>query len=89
MTASQDHPTARDDLVVHEIDGELVVFDRATGGLHHLNATASAVFLSCDGEVSTEKLCREVADAFCVPVEDVTADVVPLLDRLRGAGLVT
>lgn len=85
--SADDRPRVKDDLVVHEIDGEVVVFDRSVGGLHHLNASATAVFLACDGDATAEELSREVAHAFGVPTADIQADILPLLDRLTEAGL--
>lgn len=83
----QDRPRAKDDLVVHEIDGEVVVFDRSLGDLHHLNAPAAAVFLACDGDATTLDLCHDLAQAFSVSETAIEADVLPLLDRLAEAGL--
>jgi hypothetical protein len=39
----------RDDVEWVELDGEVVVYDRAGAHLHRLNPTAAAVWRACDG----------------------------------------
>jgi PqqD family protein of HPr-rel-A system len=77
----------RDDLTVVEIDGEAVVYDDATGDLHHLNPTATVVFSLCDGSVTARDLSAEIADAFGEPVEEIQRHVRGVLRRLREQNL--
>ncbi len=79
---------ARDDLTVVEIDGESVVYDEATGNLHHLNPTATVVFSLCDGTVSARELAVEIAEAFEQPADQIERQVRRLLRELRSQGLV-
>ena len=79
---------AREDLTVVEIDGESVVYDEATGNLHHLNPTATVVFSLCDGTVSARELAVEIAEAFDQPTDEVERQVRRLLRELRAQGLV-
>lgn len=80
-------PRVRADLCVVELDGERVVFDEADGSLHHLNATASLVFVLCDGTATVHELAVDVSDAFGVPLDEVTTEVGALVDQLRRANL--
>ena len=77
----------RDDLTVVEIDGEAVVYDDATGNLHHLNPTATVVFSLCDGTASARELAVEISEAFEQPTDEVERHVRRLLRQLRSEGL--
>jgi PqqD family protein of HPr-rel-A system len=80
-------PKVREHLVVVEIDGESVVLDRENGRLHHLNVPASAIFRSCDGQVTQEELVRELAEAFGGPADRIAGDVEAVVGQLRESGL--
>jgi Coenzyme PQQ synthesis protein D (PqqD) len=80
-------PKVKEDLVFVEIDGESVVLDRVSGNLHHLNATASALFVSCDGQVTEAELVAELAEVFGAPADVVARDVAMLLEQFHFSGL--
>lgn len=80
-------PRGRTDVDEEVLDGEAVVYDPRTGALHHLNATATAVWGLCDGETTVADAVRELADAFAAPAEQVRADVAALLGDLAERGL--
>ena len=86
MTAPQ-RPRAREDLSVIELDGEAVVYDEASGDLHHLNPTATVVFSLCDGTVTARELAEEIAEAFGESPVEVERQVRRLLRQLRAQGL--
>jgi PqqD family protein of HPr-rel-A system len=69
------------------LDGEAVVYDPATGDLHHLNPTATVVFALCDGTASIPELATEIAETFGEPPTEIEAQVRRLLLRLRRQGL--
>ena len=53
-------PLARSEgLVVEPLDDELLVFDSQVGRAHSLNASAAAVWRSCDGTRTREQLAAE------------------------------
>lgn len=64
-----------------------VLFDDATGRVHHLNATAVAVLGLCSGERSVGEIIRLVGDAFGLGVERIDA-VESCLGILRAESLV-
>lgn len=54
-------PLARQSsLVVKEIDGETLIYDRDTDEAHCLNSTAARVWKSCDGTASVKEIAQRV-----------------------------
>lgn len=80
-------PARRDDLAVEELDGELVLLDETTGGIHVLNATASVVWRCLDGDIDVATLAAELADAFGVDASQVSDDVLGMVRQLAADGL--
>jgi len=80
-------PRAREDLTVVELDGEAVVYDEATGNLHHLNPTATLIFSRCDGTATAAEISQELAEAFGLPRGEIEPQVRRLLRALRRAEL--
>jgi Coenzyme PQQ synthesis protein D (PqqD) len=79
-------PTRRTEgLVVVELMGEVLVYDRERNRAHSLNPPAAAVFRNCDGTKDVDDLARLLASELGAPVEP---DCVWLaLDRLGKARL--
>jgi PqqD family protein of HPr-rel-A system len=76
-------PRAREDLATVELDGEVVIYDEASGDLHHLNPTATLVFSLCDGTATVAELSRDIGEVFEVPTEEVERQVRSLLRSFR------
>jgi PqqD family protein of HPr-rel-A system len=76
-------PRAREDLATVELDGEVVIYDEASGDLHHLNPTATLVFSMCDGTATIAELAADIGEVFDVPTSDVERQVRSLLRQLR------
>lgn len=67
-TADLKVPAARMvDLVTTESKDEVLVYDQAVHHIHHLNATASAVWKLCDGK----RTVRDIAEATSIDEEAV------------------
>jgi PqqD family protein of HPr-rel-A system len=81
-------PRVRADLTVVVLDGEAVIYDEASGDVHHLNPTATLVFQMLDGTVSVEELAADVASVFGLEAATAAAQVQGLVDELAGAGLI-
>ena len=63
-------PTARkSQLIVKEVSGELIVYDRESDRVHCLNSTAAFVWTHCDGRTSVDRIARLLEDEIKVPVE--------------------
>lgn len=61
-------------LDVHETEDGLIVFNPATDRVHHLNHTAGAVFVLCDGSKTGSDVAQAVAELFELadpPLQDV------------------
>jgi hypothetical protein len=80
-------PVPREDLAVEELDGETVIYDERTGLLHLLDQVATVVWGCFDGEGTLGELADELSEAFGTDAARVGADVVALVERLEGDGL--
>jgi PqqD family protein of HPr-rel-A system len=80
-------PKVREDLTVVELDGEAVVYDEASGELHHLNPSATLVFGLLDGTATVRELAVDVSDVFGVPADEVETQLRGLVRSFRRLGL--
>ena len=80
-------PRTRADLVEVELDDELVILDEASGDLHHLNHTASAIFALCDGTSTIAEIAHEVAALFDRTPQEIRPEVDRFVGRLGEARL--
>ena len=80
-------PRVRQDLTIVELDGEAVIYDGASGDLHHLNPTATLVLGLCDGTATGRQLATDIAEAYGLPRERVVADVQAALRAFRKSNL--
>jgi PqqD family protein of HPr-rel-A system len=77
-------PAVRGDLTLVECeDGEALVFDPETGGVHLLNAEAALVFRLCDGTASVQQTAAEIAEEFGLPRTEVERQVRLVVRDLR------
>ena len=81
-------PTRRSDVITRDLEGELIILDRAAGNVHQLNATASSIWNQCDGAHSTVEIAACVAVRFDQVPETILDDVVAALSSLRQLGLI-
>ena len=89
MTSPAERPAQRPDMTTVEIDGEAVVYDEATGRLHHLNPSATIVFGLCDGTLTVDEMAAMVSETFGVPLGDVAEQVRTAVRTFAEAGLLT
>ena len=69
------HPLRRDDVDVHELGGEAVIFDPVNGALHRLDAAAWSIWQRCDGTHSVESIAKRFATCRGVGLDDAAAVV--------------
>jgi len=81
------NPKARADLAVESLDGESVLYDQASGVVHHLNGTASLVFSMLDGTASVAELAADIADVVGRPLEEIQFQIHQVVEDFRTAGL--
>lgn len=79
-------PLRRDaGLLVRELPGELLVYDRTKGKAHCLNHTVAVIWNHCDGKTSLEELAHIVRDQLQGPAVESLVEVA--LEQLRKADL--
>lgn len=66
---------------------EAVLYDMRHHQVHHLNPSASAVWLLIDGVASADDIATELSDIFSAPYEVVRPDVAAAIEDFRGRGL--
>src|ERR1700719_830964 len=74
-----------DGLIVREVDGETLVYDRRRHKAHCLNRAAALVWRQCDGTTSVAELAKLLHEHLQIPVDE--AVVWLALDRLARAHL--
>jgi len=74
--------------VLQEVGDELLVLDRETNRLHHLNPTASWIYRRCDGRSSVEDLIDALIERFAIERETVERDLLRTLAELGTLGLI-
>jgi hypothetical protein len=60
----------REGLVVQELSGEVLVYDRDSNKAHCLNSTAALVWQYCDGETSVSQIARAIEGKINAPVDE-------------------
>ena len=75
--------------ILQDVGDELLVLDRETNRLHHLNPTASWIYRRCDGRNSVETLVDALIEQFAIERETVERDLLQTLAQLRTLGLIT
>ena len=78
----------RTSLAVRDVEGEIVVFDRARGRVHQLNVTAAFVWSTLDGRTDSDAIAARVAERFAVERAVAARDVQTLLAQLGALSLV-
>ena len=64
-------PEARKEgLIVRELSGEVLVYDRDRSKAHCLNSTAALVWQYCDGKTPVSQIARTIEGAINVPVDE-------------------
>ncbi len=75
----------RNQLVMKEVAGEMLVYDRNSDQAHCLNATAARVWARCDGLTTVAEMAQLLEDEMKTPVADEV--VWFALEQLRKARL--
>lgn len=70
-----------------ELDGETVVYDERSGGLHRLNAPATIVWKCLDGDVTVAELAAEIAEVSGAEPAQIEADVLAAVRDFEALGL--
>ena len=60
----------REGLVVQELSGEILVYDRDRNKAHCLNSTAALVWQYCDGKTPVSQIARAIEEEISKPVDE-------------------
>jgi hypothetical protein len=71
-----------------EVDTETVIIDRETGEVHQLNATASYIWDSLDGETAIQVICESFAKDFNIPGDQSEKDVAEVIKQFKSLNLI-
>jgi len=77
-------PAHRADLVVHELDGEGIVFDPLTANTHRLNSTALEIWKQCDGSHQASEIAARLTDLFEVSLTESQKHVDKMIQELES-----
>lgn len=78
----------RSDLAIENVDGELVVLDKAAGKVHQLNSSASFVWTCLSEGLAMDEIALELSATFDIEPESALTDVRAALAQLKGLKLV-
>ncbi len=81
-------PKLLESAVVQSVGDELLVLDRSTDRLHHLNQTAAWILSHCDGQTSTDVIVDRLTDEFAVEHAVAARDVQAVLEQLGSLGVI-
>lgn len=87
MSALDDVPHRRDDVLVQRAQGQTVLLRPHDGGYYALKAVGARIWELCDGTRSLHDIVTVVCAEFAAPVEQVRGDVVEFVEELRGEQL--
>jgi hypothetical protein len=59
------------DLEIHIVDGQCVVYDTGADRVHYLNPTAALVLELCDGSRSVQQIAAFVQEAYELPASPI------------------
>jgi hypothetical protein len=76
-------------VTIQDVGNELLVLDRSSNQLHHLNPTASWIYRRCDGNRSVEVIIDDLIDHFSVEKDVAQRDLIEMLSQLRTLGLIS
>jgi len=81
---NDENPRRIDSLEINEAEDGLVVYDPATGTVHHLNPSAAVVFDLCDGDREPAEIARILGEAYDLsspPLDEALAALRDLSER--------
>jgi len=78
-------PRSRQDLIVKELDGELLVYDEDSKKAFCLNGSSAAIWNMCDGQTSIATMVERAATLLALPVDESYVSFA--LERLERDGL--
>ncbi len=81
-------PTKCADVLDLDMEDGLVLFNRGSSLVHHLNPSAALVWQLCDGEGSVEQISSDIADEYELDRGVVQEQVGSLVGEFEALGLI-
>jgi PqqD family protein of HPr-rel-A system len=81
-------PRKRRDVLELDLEDGLILYNRDSSLVHHLNPTARIVWFLCDGSADVHELATEIAEEYGLEPAQVLAQVSELVAELDAVGLV-
>ena len=78
----------RPDLAIENVDGELIVLDKAAGKVHQLNSSASFIWICLSDGLSIDETVLMFSEAFDVEPATALSDVQTALAEFEKLALV-
>ena len=75
-------------LVEQEVEGDIIVLDKAAGLIHQLNPTAGEIWRACDGQRNSDDIAALIAEQYDIDTEVAKTDVLSALQQLEEQELV-
>jgi hypothetical protein len=76
-------PLKQHDLLQHELDGEVLLYDADRRVTHRLNDTAYYIWRQCDGTLDAPAIAARLAQTYDVDPARAEQDVVEALRQMR------
>ena len=78
----------RPDLAIENVDGELIVLDKAAGKVHQLNSSASFIWICLTDGLDIDETVLMFSETFDVDPAAALSDVQTALTEFESLGLV-
>ena len=73
--------------VLEELDGELLIFDSASGRIVEVNETAALIWQLCDGKRSLAELSELISATYPEAEETIKQDIPRVMQQLVSLGV--
>lgn len=83
------NPIRKPEAWLRQAGDENVIYDPETKVVHILNATATAIWVLCDGETTPEEMVDAICELSGLPREVVVEDVRRILLQFEEADILT
>lgn len=75
-------PLKRNNLIIHEIDDEILLYDPDQDRTHRLNASAALVWRACDGARTVEDIAGLLTERYEVEFAAACRDAQSTIDQM-------
>jgi PqqD family protein of HPr-rel-A system len=81
-------PRRHPDVLELDLEDGLILYNRDSSLVHHLNPSARIVWYLSDGTATVERLAHEIAEEYGLEWEPIRAQVAGLVAELDAVGLI-